>query len=161
MIRSVTLADAAAIADIYRYYVLHTTVSFELEPPSAERMAERVADFSSRYPFLVYEDTDGEILGYCYAHPWKGYPAYSQTFETTVYLRHGLSGQGIGRQLMQRLIEECRSLGAHVLIACITAENEGSIRFHQSLGFDRASLFSQVGHKFGRYLDVVDLQLIL
>ena len=79
----------------------------------------------------------------------------------TVYVSSSCLGRGIGTLLMQRLIGECRSTGCHVLIACITADNAGSICFHEKLGFCCVSMFSAVGRKFGRWLDVVDYELLL
>ena len=101
------------------------------------------------------------MVGYCYAHLWKERVAYSQTLETTIYLHPDYCHRGIGKRLMQQLIEQCRAQGFHALIACITGGNEGSIALHQSLGFEQRSCFKEVGHKFGAWLDVVDLELIL
>ena len=160
MIRKVEERDAAAIARMYNKYILETTISFEVEPLSDEAMRRRIKEISSHWPYYVWEE-DGRILGYCYAHPWKERPAYANTLETTVYLAPDAKGRGIGTQLMKRLIGECKAMGVHSLIACITGDNEASIEFHKSLGFVKVSEFSQVGRKFGRWLDVVDLQLVL
>ena len=102
-----------------------------------------------------------EVVGYCYAHAWKEKAAYKYTLETTVYLSPGYKGKGIGRQLMERLIEECRVGGYHALIACITEGNEASCSLHEKLGFRKVSHFEKVGLKFGRWLDVVDYELII
>lgn len=159
-LRKVREEDAAQIAAIYNVYVTSTTVSFETEPVSVEQMRGRIAAISADFPYFVYE-LQGRVAGYCYAHPWKERAAYSQTLETTVYLSGDCCGMGIGTSLMRRLIGECRSRGFHTLVACITAENERSIAFHKSLGFEQASHFVQVGRKAGRWLDVVDLTLLL
>lgn len=161
IIRRATPDDASGIAAIYSRYVSETTVSFELIPPSVSEMRRRIIDISSSHPYLVALTPDGDVAGYCYAHPWKERPAYSRTWETTIYLDMDSTGKGLGRELMSRLITQCRQLGCHALIACITAENTGSITFHSSLGFTKVSHFHQVGHKFGRYLDVIDMELIL
>lgn len=160
MIRPVHLDDAAAIATIYADYVEHTTISFELAAPTVQQMGERIASLANTYPYLVYEE-DGMILGYCYAHAWKERAAYSHTWETTVYLAPHAKGRGIGTALMQRLIADSRAAGCHVLIACITDENSPSRAFHEKLGFRKVSHFSQVGFKFGQWLDVTDYQLLL
>lgn len=160
-IRAVSPSDAEAIAGIYRYYVENTTVTFDEESPGVDDTRLKIAWISGEWPYLVAE-LDGEVAGYCYVHPWKEKKAYRPTLETTVYLRQGLTSGGVGRALMERLIAECRAReDVHALIACITAENEGSRRFHASLGFEEVSLFREVGFKFGRYLDVVDMELIL
>lgn len=160
MIRPVRLDDAERIAFIYNNYVSATTVSFETEPVSAEEMRGRIGDLSSTYPYFVYE-RDGVVEGYCYAHRWKERAAYSKTFETTVYLAPEACRKGIGTLLMRRLVQECRSMGCHALIACVTGENTASLRMHESLGFCQVSRFSQVGRKFDRWLDVFDLELLL
>lgn len=160
MIRKVTIQDAQAIADIYNEYVLNSVASFETEPITELEMRKRIEEISSKYPYYVYEDT-GEVKGYCYAHSWKERAAYKQTWETTIYVAADLQGRGIGTKLMNLLIEECRQAGAHALIACITGGNEKSILLHQQLGFRQVSQFPEVGMKFGRWLDVVDFQLLL
>lgn len=161
MIRNVTPADAKAITDIYNQYILNTTISFETEPLTAEQMGERIKDISTEYPYYVYENEDGTIGGYCYAHRWKEREAYSHTLETTIYLAHGIERRGIGTQLMHMLIDECRHRGFVALIACITGDNEASIKMHASLGFEQKSCFEKVGIKFGKMLDVVDMELLL
>lgn len=156
-----TPADARAVTDIYNHYVTATTATFETRPLTAGQMAARMAGIASEYPSLVAKLDDGTPAGYCYAHKWKSFAAYSRTLETTIYIREGLTSRRLGRALMLRLIDECRARAIHSLIACITAENQGSIRFHESLGFRRVSYFKEAGYKFGRYLDVADLQLLL
>lgn len=162
-IRRVRPEDAMDIADIYRYYVEETTVSFEEIALTTEEMAARIGWISAEcHYFVAVSDNDNRVMGYCYAHPWKERPSYRRTLETTVYLRHGETSRGVGRRLMERLIEACRSdEGCHVLIACITTENEGSCRFHASLGFKEVSHFHEVGYKLGRYLDVTDMELLV
>ena len=85
MIRAVTLQDTSAITAIYNEYIAHSTSTFDIEPVSEEEIQKRISEISARYPYFVYE-TDGEIVGYCYAHPWKEREAYNRTLETTVYL---------------------------------------------------------------------------
>lgn len=160
MIRNVKLSDAKAIVEIYNDYILNTTISFEMELLTVEQMCHRIAEISAHCPYLVWEE-DGEVVGYCYAHPWKERAAYHNTLETTVYLSPRHFRKGIGMQLMKRLIENCRKAGFKVLIACITADNEASIKMHEALGFKQVSYFSQVGEKFGQLLDVIDMQLTL
>ncbi len=160
IIRKVELRDAAALARIYNYYVLNTTISFETEALSVEQMERRIALIAAECPYLVAEK-DGQLLGYCYVHPWKDRAAYSLTAETTVYLNRSYTGAGLGTLLMRRLIEACREAGYAVLIACITGDNAESCVFHEKLGFERVSHFHRVGRKFGQWLDVVDYELIL
>ena len=148
MIRDVKPQDATAITKIYNEYITNSIISFETEPLTEEDM------LSSKYPYLVYE-TDGIVVGYCYAHTWKERAAYRYTAETTVYLSPAYTGRGIGTLLMQKLIEECRNKNYRALIACITDDNIASKSLHIRLGFKK------VGLKFDRWLDVVDYELLL
>lgn len=159
-IREVTPDDAAAVAAIYNPFVKETAITFETEPVTAEEMRRRIEELSPRYPYYVCEES-GMVTGYCYLHPWKPRAAYSRTWEVTIYLSPAAQGRGVGTQMLRRLIADARKRGVIALIACITQGNDHSIGFHKSLGFKQVSLFEKVGYKFGRMLDVVDLELVL
>lgn len=161
MIREVSRADAAAIAEIYNVHVTDTDVSFETEPLTTEQMADRIMDMVEfGFPYFVWEE-DGKVLGFCYAHSWKERAAYAPALEASLYLAPEAQGKGIGQIMLQELIERCRKAGVVSLIACITATNEHSIALCRKLGFEQASYFRKVGRKHGRLLDVVDYQLML
>ena len=161
LIRSVNPdLDAETITAIYNFYVKETVVSFDIASLDAPTMKKRIINIADAYPYYVCEE-DGEVVGFCYAHPWKERAAYDQTLETTIYLSPKVKYRGIGKRLMERLIDECRRREYVTLIACITAENAESCEFHEKLGFEKVSHFHKVGYKFGRFLDVVDYQLML
>lgn len=160
-IRPVSPDDAPAIAAIYNYYVQETVVSFETEALSAEEMGTRIRNIAQEYPYLVCADEHGRVLGYACAHRWKERAAYRYAWETTIYLHPQHRGQGLGNMLMDELLLRCRLAGCRVLIACITQGNEASLSFHLRWGFKQVSHFPQVGCKFGRMLDVVDMCLPL
>lgn len=160
MIRQIEEKDVEVITDIYNNYIVDTVVTFEVDPITKTEMSRRVADISSCYPYFVYEE-NGEVAGYCYAHPWKVREAYKNTLETTVYVSPKYIRKGIGNLLMRKLIDVCKGDGYKVLIACITEENKPSIFLHEALGFKKVSHFEKVGMKFGRELDVVDYELKL
>lgn len=159
-VRPVSPDDAAALAAIYNYYVRETVISFETEPLGEGQMRERIVQTAAEFPYLVCE-CEGLVVGYACAHRWKERAAYSQTWESSIYLHHEWRARGLGRALMEALVPLCRAAGCRALIACITAENQASVAFHESLGFRQVSLFPAVGCKFGRLLDVVDLYLPL
>ena len=159
-IRKVRPSDATAITAIYNPFITDTTVSFETEPLSPAQMLQRIEQISAHYPYYVCE-IEGQVCGYCYVHPWKERMAYSHTLEVTIYLAPLAQGYGVGRQMLQKLIDDSREIGAKALIACITEENEHSIHFHRSMGFEQVSHFKNVGYKFGRMLDVADFELLL
>ena len=103
MIRNVQIEDAQQLLDIYNYYVVNTVVTFDLEPLSLDVFKERITTVSSDYPFLVYEE-NSEILGYAYGSKFRPKPAYNNTVESTVYLKHGYQGKQIGSKLYNELL---------------------------------------------------------
>lgn len=159
-IRNVRPSDAQEIADIYNYYIVHTTITFETEPVTKQEMERRIKEISANYPYFVCEE-DGNIMGYCYAHPWRTRAAFLHTLETSVYLCHEAKHHGIGIQMVKHLIDLCKVQGYHALIACITDENQDSCTFHERLGFKQVAHYEQVGWKFDRWLGLNDFELIL
>ena len=112
------------------------------------------------YPVLVAADDTG-VTGFASFGNFRSWPGYRYTVEHTVHVRSDRRGQGIGRALMLELLPRATALGKHVMVAGVDATNEGSIRFHERLGFERVAHFTEVGFKFGRWLDLVFLQRIL
>ena len=153
MIRPVTPDDAPQIAALYNDYIVNTTITFEEEPVSAADIESRIADYTSSYPWLVYEE-DGVLRGYCYATRWRVRSAYRHSAETTVYVRRDDHGKGIGSALYSRLINEMSAGGTHVLVAGIALPNDKSVRLHERLGFAKVAHFSEIGRKHERWLDV-------
>ncbi len=123
-------------------------------------MRHRIEHISHDFPYIVYEWED-RIIGYAYAHLWQERAAYRHTWETTVYVASHATGQGIGRMLMEQLIQICNTPDCHALIACITDGNTASIRLHEQLGFKQVAFYEKVGLKFGKRLNVVDMELLL
>ena len=160
-IRPATAADAACIAAIYNHYIATTTISFEEEPVTAADMAQRIADVgASRLPWLVMFDGD-KLIGYAYATKWRVRAAYRFAVESSVYLDPEHAGKGAGTMLYEALLAELRGRGLHVAIGGIAQPNEASVRLHERLGFRKVAHFSEVGMKFGRWIDVGYWQLKL
>lgn len=153
-IRPATPLDAARICAIYNHYVTTTTISFEEEPVGAPEMAQRIADVGAAgLPWLVL-DVDGELAGYAYATKWRVRPAYRHAVESTVYLDRAFSGRGFGRMLYGALLDALRARELHVVIGGIALPNDASAGLHEALGFRKVAHFSEVGKKFGRWVDV-------
>jgi len=155
-IRNVKLSDAAQIADIYGYYVKNTAISFELSPPSEEEMRHRIEKYTKVYPWIVLE-IDGEIIGYAYAGQFRERAAFRFTTEISVYLSLSNLMKGYGRALAVELLKELTRRGFYVAIAGITASNQISIEFFESLGFEECAKFNNVGYKNGEWHSVVML----
>ena len=160
MIRSATPDDAAAIADIYNHYVLHSIITFEEETVTAGEMRSRMDDIQSRFPLLVHDAGSG-VDGYVYATPWKTRSAYRYAVETTVYVHKDRFRRGIGARLYAPLIATLRERGYHAAMAGIALPNDGSVGIHESVGFEKVAHFSEVGRKFDRWIDVGYWQLML
>jgi phosphinothricin acetyltransferase len=160
MIRSVTQQDAREIAAIYNYYIEHTAITFETSPLSVQEMSERIRTISQPYPYLAYETSGGEVVGYCYASPWKKREAYRHTVESTVYVSRSAQHKGIGLSLMQALLDALKERSVHAVVACIALPNPQSIGLHEKLGFRQASRFREVGYKQNRWIDVGDWELL-
>ncbi len=162
MIRPSTASDVPAITAIYSWNVLNGLGTFEEVPPSEGEMARRrEAVLGYGLPWLVAEE-GGEVVGYAYAGPFRLRAAYRYTVEDSVYLAPDAVGQGIGRALLAALIRDCESLGLRQMIAGIgDSGNLASIALHRSLGFEPRGVFTAVGFKFGRWVDVPWLQLAL
>ena len=160
MIRNASAGDAKQICDIYNHYVINSTITFEEEPVSAKEMLERIEKLQSKFPWLVYEK-ENEVLGYAYATEWRSRIAYQYSAETTVYLKPGMYGKGIGSLLCKALIAEMRRLPIHTLIAGIALPNDSSIALHEKLGFEKVAHFKEVGFKMNKWIDVGYWQLTL
>lgn len=113
------------------------------------------------YPVLVAQSDSGEVLGYATFGEWRAFDGYRHTVEHSVYVLSNQRGGGIGRALMIQLIERAKDLGKHVMVAGIEAGNTASIRLHEKLGFENVGLLSEVGTKFGNWLDLAFMQIKL
>ena len=153
-IRPATMDDAAAVRAIYNPYIATTTISFEEEAVSAADMAQRIADVqAANLPWLVAE-SEGRVLGYAYATKWRARPAYRTSVESSIYLDPDAAGQGLGTLLYQTLLAELRGRELRMVIGGIALPNEASVALHERLGFRKVAHFSEVGRKFGRWIDV-------
>ncbi|MCU4165918.1 arsinothricin resistance N-acetyltransferase ArsN1 family B [Carboxylicivirga caseinilyticus] len=160
MIRPVLKTDAKAICDIYNYYVENTIVTFEEENVSVGEMQERIEKVLQQHSWFVYEK-EGEIVGYCYATGWRARTAYRYSTETTVYLKKGYEGNGVGTQLYKYLIQDLIRKDVHSFIGGISLPNEASVALHEKMGFKKIAHFSEVGQKFNKWIDVGYWQLVL
>jgi len=161
IIRKVELRDAAAIRDIYAPFVSDSATSFEVEPPDARTMEQRIRELWERFPWLVYE-VGGEVLGYAYASPHRAArKAYQWCVEVSVYIHAQARKRGVGRALYSSLFELLRRQGYVNAYAGITLPNPGSLRLHESLGFASIGVYPRIGFKFGAWHDVAWLQLRL
>ncbi len=160
-IRPARETDLPEILDIYNHVILHTTAVYQYEPQTLEmRKAWYDSKLKDGYPIFIAEDA-GRVAGLSSYGPFRAWAAYKYTVENSVYVAADQRGKGIARLLMQPLIDAARSQGYHAIIAGIDASNDASIGLHQSFGFEEVAHFRQVGYKFGRWLDLKFLELLL
>ncbi len=160
-IRNVRAVDAAAVAEIYNYYIVNTAATFEEVELGAGEMAARIdAVAEQNLPWLVAEEGD-RVVGYSYASRWRERSAYRHSVEVTVYLAHDCTGAGYGTRLYRRLFELLAERSVHVAIGGITLPNRASVALHERMGMVKVAEFPEVGYKQGRWLDVGYWQLIL
>lgn len=161
ILRLATEADLPAINDLYNYYVPRSTCTYQLEPEPIEgRIAWFRAHPPDKYPVIVAEEA-GQILGWGSLSKFRERAAYDPTVEASVYIRHDQHRRGIGRAILVELIARAKAAGFHSLIGGASADQTASIALQESLGFVRIAHLKEVGYKFGQWLDVVYLQLML
>ncbi len=185
-IRSATAADLSEILRIYNEIILNTTAVYQYETHTLEmRAAWFDAKMEAGYPVFVAETDDaerddpesngfapalaesdrpvlaGKIVGFSTIGPFRAWQAYKYTVENSVYVDAARRGQGIGKLLLAPLIRVAKEMDLHAIIAGIDATNSTSIKLHASFGFEEVAHFRQVGYKFGRWLDLKFMELLL
>lgn len=154
--------DLPAITAIYAHHVLHSTGTFETEPPGLAEMSTRRADvLGKKLPYLVAEQ-NGQVLGFAYCNWFKPRPAYRFSAEDSIYIATGNQGQGLGRALLADLVTQAEQAGLRKLIAVIgDSANAGSVGLHRALGFENVGVLKACGWKFGEWRDVVLMEKVL
>ena len=166
-IRMATVADAAALREIYLPYVRTTAVTFELADPTLEDFSERVRKTLERYPYIVAVE-DGNIVGYAYASAFRPRAAYLHSIETSIYMRMDYRGKGVGRRLYEALTKLLVLQNVYNMEACIAHCEPAdeyvpatSRLFHERLGFRLVGKFVKCAYKFGRWYDMIWMEKIL
>jgi len=162
MIRTAKEEDAERLLEIYAPYVTDTAITFEYEVPTINEFRQRISNTLKKYPYLVAEDENGNLMGYAYAGAFKGRAAYDWAVETSIYVKQGEAGKGLGRLLHDVLQKELQQMGILNMCACISAPRgtdpyltDNSIQFHSHLGYRMVGHFMQCGYKFNRWYDMV------
>lgn len=156
VIRHADPADLEALTRLYNHFVETTTITFDIEPFTAEARKPWMAQFSrsGRYQLFVAEKAD-RIAGYASSTRHRAKPAYDASVEATVYVDPAFSRRGIGERLYERLFAALADVDVHCVYAGVALPNPASIAFHQRAGFTEIGTFHEVGRKFGRYIDVM------
>ena len=154
MIRVATETDVPAILELYAPFVLTTTATFEYDVPCRKDFMQRFLTITENFPWLVWEE-EGKILGYAYASYPYSRAAYRWCAEPSIYIAPEAQGKGIGRKLYAALEAILVEQGIQTLYSIITGENDGSVKFHERLGYVHRVTFPNCGYKFGRWISVI------
>lgn len=159
-IRSATEADLPAINAIYNHYVVSSTCTYQEEPETVEGRQLWFKQHGPKHPVIVAE-IDGRVVGWGSLSPYHSRCAYRNTVENSVYVDHEHRGRGLGAQLLAELITRAQSLGHRAIIAAIDSDQAASVALHTKFKFQPVGRFKEIGYKFGRWLDVIYLELLI
>jgi phosphinothricin acetyltransferase len=183
-IRQARESDVPGILEIYNDAILHTTALYTYAPFSLEMMRQWFAEKSAKnLPVFVAVDATaasdpapagvgktpsdpasvaaGNVAGFASYGPFRPWPAYKYSVEHSIYVHKDQRGKGIAKELLRTLIDHARAANLHTIVAGIDSQNEVSINLHLQFGFKTRGQIAQVGYKFGHWLDLVFMQLIL
>jgi L-amino acid N-acyltransferase len=160
-IRPAAETDLVEILRIYNHAIEHTTAVFDYRPHSIDMRREWFrGKQAASLPVLVAGEPGG-VHGFATYGPFRAWPAYKYSVEHSVYVDPAVHRQGIGSALVRAILDEARGRGLHVVMAGITADNGVSLRLHERLGFKEVAHIPEIGFKFGRWLDLKLLQVVL
>jgi phosphinothricin acetyltransferase len=160
-LRLARIDDAEATRQIYNAEVRSSTVTFDLVPRSLEEQRQWLTARSGAHAVVVAEDEADGVVGFASLSPWGKRPAYNTSVEDSVYVHRRHRRRGVGKLLLGQLLDVATAHGFHAVFARIVGGHEGSIRLHESFGFAVVGTEREVGRKFGRWLDVVVMELLL
>jgi len=153
--------DLPAILGIYNDVIINTTAVYSEKPHTLQMRRDWYLDrVSHNFPVFIAE-VDGNIAGFSSFGHFRVWPCYRYTVEVSVYVEKSFRGRGVSKVLLRALIDRAAEMNMHAIIAGISADNEISIALHQSFGFTEVAHFKQVGYKFGRWLDLKFLELLI
>ncbi|HEV2327604.1 MAG TPA: GNAT family N-acetyltransferase [Verrucomicrobiae bacterium] len=157
-VRMATESDLGAINDIYNHYVLHSTCTYQEQPETMDDRRQWFRRHGEKHPVTVALE-DRQVVGWGSLSPFHARSAYRHTVENSIYVHHEHLHRGIGSLLLEDLIERCRHLGHRVIIAGIDGEQTASVGMHAKFHFEKVGYLNRVGFKFGRWLDVIYMEL--
>ena len=160
IIREAAEKDLGVVNDIYNYFVLNSTCTYQTEPSTLEERKKWLGEHQNPYVVTVAE-IGGKVVGWGSLSRFHPRAAYGRTTENSVYIHPDWHRRGIGQALLDDLIRRAKASGFHTVIALISADQTPSIKLHEKFGFAHAGKIEEVGNKFNRWLDVAYMQLML
>ncbi|MBE1441016.1 GNAT family N-acetyltransferase [Paenibacillus sp. OAS669] len=160
IIRTAVIEDVPSILTIYNEAILNTVATFDTVPRTLEQQETWFKQHGDRYPIIVAE-LGGTVVGWASLNAYSDRLAYARTSEMSLYIHHDFRGQGIGKQLMEKVLEAGKQAGLHTVLSRIVEGNDSSIYIHRTYGFDYIGVMREVGFKFDKMLDVILMQKML
>jgi L-amino acid N-acyltransferase YncA len=159
-IRPATEADLPSVREIYNHYVLNSSVTFDERPQTLVALRKKFATATKLgMPYLVAESPSGQLLGIAWVFPWQGNTANKRAVELSIYLGPAATGRGLGKVLLERLLDEAKAAGVKTVIVVIADKGaEASIQMHKKFGFKETGRMGKVGFKYDRWLGTVTLE---
>lgn len=161
IIRPYQIEDAVAIVEILNYYILNSTALYDYNIRTTEQQ-QAIFDEKLKKSFPVIVATiDEKVVGFGYYSEFRFREAYKFTVEHSVYVAPNQHGKGLGKIILQSLIDLAKQQKLHTMVAVIDAENQNSISFHEQFGFETVGNIRESGFKFDRWLHSIIMQLML
>ena len=160
VVRLAASEDAEAIRRIYNYEVEHTTHTFDLVPRSLDEQKAWLHERGGAFAVLVAE-LHGTVVGFSSLSEYRQRPAYRTSVESSVYVDESVRGRGVGRRLLEELVQLAQARGFHTMVARISGKHDASIQLHKAVGFTTVGIEREVGRKFGIWLDATVMQRML
>ncbi len=161
VVRGAERRDAEGIRRLYNHFVETSTALFDLVPRTLDEQVRWIDEHSGGHPAVVAVLDDDTVVGFGSLTPFRTRPAYATSVEDSVYVDERMHGQGIGRRILEELVGLATDYGFHAVFARITGDNDASIGLHAACGFEVVGREREVGRKFGRWLDVVEMEKLL
>ena len=161
VIRDAETKDVSRILEIVNYEILHSTVIYEYKERILEQQLEWFEQKQADGLPVIVAEVSGRVVGFGTYGTFRTRPAYQFSVEHSVYVSHESRTNGVGKQLLTKLIELAKENGFHVMVAGVDSSNQQSFAFHKKFGFKEVGTFKEVGFKFDKWLDIRFLQLIL
>jgi L-amino acid N-acyltransferase len=156
-LRKATIEDLGGITEIYNEAICNTTATFDTQPKTLKEQKTWFQNHQPNYPVLIAEQ-DKLVVGWASLSKWSDRCAYSDTSEASIYIKKEYRGKGIGKQLLEALLQEGKNISLHTVIARIAGDNQASMHLFRSEGFKNIGVMREVGRKFGKLLDVYLMQ---